>query len=82
MHLDRPEDTIQECQGVLSKFIECDTARRRCTVKSIRFRVRFRDILLAKGYDVTYRETGGDHSFHRWRATLAEGLMALLRSDR
>jgi enterochelin esterase-like enzyme len=39
---------------------------------------RFRDVLLAKGYDVTYRETGGDHSPLHWRATLAEGLMALL----
>jgi enterochelin esterase-like enzyme len=39
---------------------------------------RFRDILLAKGYDVIYRETGGDHSFMHWRATLPEALMALL----
>jgi enterochelin esterase family protein len=39
---------------------------------------KFRDILLAKGYDVTYRETGGDHSYLHWRATLAEALMTLL----
>jgi enterochelin esterase family protein len=39
---------------------------------------RFRDVLLAKGYDVTYRETGGDHSPLHWRATLAEALMTLL----
>ena len=39
---------------------------------------RFRDILLAKGYDVTYRETGGDHSYMHWRATLPEALMTLL----
>jgi enterochelin esterase family protein len=37
-----------------------------------------RDILLAKGYDVTYLETGGDHGSLRWRATLADGLMTLL----
>ncbi len=39
---------------------------------------RFRDILRAKGYDVTYHETGGNHSYMQWRAMLAEGLMTLL----
>jgi enterochelin esterase family protein len=39
---------------------------------------RFRDILRAKGYEVFYRETGGDHSPIHWRATIAEGLMTLL----
>ena len=39
---------------------------------------RFRDILLAKGNDVTYRETGGDHSILHSRATLAEALRTLL----
>ena len=38
----------------------------------------FRDVLTAKGYDVTYRETGSGHENIHWRATLAEGLMALL----
>jgi enterochelin esterase family protein len=38
----------------------------------------FRDVLLAKGYDVTYRETGGAHQGLHWAATLAEGLIALL----
>jgi len=38
----------------------------------------FRDVLQAKGYDVTYRETGGAHQFTHWAATLAEGLIALL----
>jgi enterochelin esterase family protein len=38
----------------------------------------FRDVLRAKGYEVIFRETGGDHSPMHWRATLAEALMALL----
>jgi enterochelin esterase-like enzyme len=41
----------------------------------------FRDVLVAKGYDVIYRETGGAHDFLHWRAMLADGLMALLRPD-
>ena len=38
----------------------------------------FRDVLMAKGYDVTYRETGGQHNNLHFRATLAEALMVLL----
>lgn len=41
----------------------------------------FRDVLLGKGYDVIYRETGGEHDNLHWRAMLADGLMALLRPD-
>ena len=40
---------------------------------------RLRDVLRAKGYDVTYREIGGSHEFVHWRAMLADGLMALLK---
>jgi len=35
-------------------------------------------VLLAKGYDVIYRETGGGHEQLHWRATLADGLITLL----
>lgn len=35
-------------------------------------------VLRAKGYDVTYRETGAAHEGVHWRATLAEGLIGLL----
>jgi enterochelin esterase family protein len=38
----------------------------------------FRDVLLAKGYDVTYRETGGQHNNLHFRATLADALLTLL----
>jgi enterochelin esterase-like enzyme len=41
----------------------------------------FRDVLLARGYEVIYRETGGAHDFLHWRAMLADGLMALLRPE-
>ena len=37
-----------------------------------------RDVLIAKGYDVTYRETGGQHNNLHFRATLADGLLTLL----
>ena len=38
----------------------------------------FRDVLIAKGYDVTYRETGGTHNNLHFRAMFADGLMTLL----
>lgn len=37
-----------------------------------------RDVLLAKGYDVTYSEFSGDHLSTSWRETLADGLQAFL----
>jgi enterochelin esterase-like enzyme len=39
---------------------------------------RLRDLLQAKGYDITYRETGGAHEDIQWRATLSDGLVTLL----
>ena len=38
-----------------------------------------RDVLIAKGYDVTYRESATAHEAVHWRATLAEALLALLK---
>jgi enterochelin esterase-like enzyme len=38
----------------------------------------FRDVLIARGYDVTYRETGGPHNNLHFRATLADALLTLL----
>lgn len=43
---------------------------------------RLRDVLIAKGYEVTARETGGAHNFVQWSATLADGLMTLLAPQR
>jgi len=36
-----------------------------------------RDVFLAKGYDVTYREYAGGHDYLVWRGALADGLIYL-----
>ena len=38
----------------------------------------FRDLLRAKGYEVSYREFTGAHTYLNWRATFPDGLLALV----
>jgi enterochelin esterase family protein len=38
----------------------------------------FRDILRARGYEVSYREFVGAHTYLNWRATFPDGLIALM----
>lgn len=40
-----------------------------------------RDVLLAKGYEVHFREFAGGHDYLSWRGTLADGLILLMGSD-
>ena len=42
----------------------------------------FRDVLLLKGYPVTYREFDGGHDYFYWRGSLADGLISLIGQNR
>jgi enterochelin esterase-like enzyme len=41
-----------------------------------------RDVLIAKGYEVHYRQYASGHDYLNWRGTLAEGLLALVGTER
>jgi len=41
-----------------------------------------RDVLLAKGYEVRYQQFNSGHDYLNWRGTLADGLIALVGTER
>jgi enterochelin esterase family protein len=41
---------------------------------------QLRDVLLAKGYQVHYQQIVGGHDLISWRGTIADGLLALMRT--
>jgi enterochelin esterase family protein len=43
--------------------------------------LHLRDVLIAKGYDVSFRTFPGGHDYLWWRETVADGLISLLGSD-
>jgi enterochelin esterase family protein len=43
---------------------------------------RLRNVLQAKGYEVHYHEFNGGHDLLCWRGTFADGLIALIGSER
>jgi len=53
-----------------------ETGRAQATILDTSHHLR--DVLQAKGYEVTYREHAAGHDYASWRGTLADGLVALL----
>jgi enterochelin esterase family protein len=46
--------------------------------RQVQANLHMRDVLIAKGYDVDYRNFPGGHDYFWWRETIADGLISLL----
>jgi enterochelin esterase family protein len=60
--------------------LECGVAFNAHIVSMVHASRHVRDVLLAKGYEVTLRETSGGHDPYHWESSLPEALIALLGS--
>lgn len=46
--------------------------------RQVQANLHMRNVLIAKGYDVDYRNFAGGHDYFWWRETIADGLISLL----
>jgi enterochelin esterase family protein len=49
--------------------------------RQVQANLHMRDVLVAKGYEVDYRNFPGGHDYFWWRETIADGLISLLGSS-
>jgi enterochelin esterase-like enzyme len=88
-----PPTAYEETGWLTDKFVAAPTQPVRFYLEVGRFEAsfaasqlsenrRFRDVLKAKGYDVTYAEFNGGHDVLSWRGTFAQGLLALVGTAR
>ena len=75
--------------GALQReFLHCDQLPIRFFLESGIYEVprivltnrQFRDVLIAKGYDVLYREYPGNHEYTHWAWAMVDGLLSLTES--
>lgn len=62
-------------------WLECGTFERgslRDAADQLGANRHMRDVLMARGYDASYREFAGAHEYIHWRGSVADGLIALL----
>jgi enterochelin esterase family protein len=51
------------------------------TREQIQTNRHMRDVLQAKGYAIHYQEFNGDHDWHNWRGSFADGLLSLMGTE-
>jgi enterochelin esterase family protein len=65
----------------LRLFLEVGLWERNATDDMVLMNRRMRDVLEAKGYEVTYSEFNGGHDYISWRGSLADGLIWLTEAQ-